>query len=251
MSLNSVASHDPFYAVRDEVSAKIEYIKVRLERFQDLLNNTNTAQNRDFQDLRKGLTKEVKGADAQLRDLRRTVEYVENNRDSFAHIDNAELSERKTFLSDSKQVLLRASDALDGQQTKEKMAQDDRSEMAKYRSKGDLGARTEVERDNTEHILDHQSRVRMQLARQDEDLEELGTHVERVGETATVINEELRSQNRLLTALDDDMDEATESMNFVMGRLGKLLKTKSKCQIWTILLLSFILIILVLMLIYV
>lgn len=40
------------------------------------------------------------------------------------------------------------------------------------------------------------SRVQMQLARQDEDLEELGTHVERVGETATVINEELRSQNR-------------------------------------------------------
>lgn len=33
---------------------------------------------------------------------------------------------------------------------------------------------------------------------------------------------------RLLTALDDDMDEATESMNFVMGRLGKLLKTKSE-----------------------
>lgn len=37
-----------------EVSAKVEYIKVRLERFQDLLNNTNTAQNRDFQDLRRG-----------------------------------------------------------------------------------------------------------------------------------------------------------------------------------------------------
>lgn len=35
-----------------------------------------------------GLSKEVKGADAQLRDLRRTVEYVENNRDSFSHIDN-------------------------------------------------------------------------------------------------------------------------------------------------------------------
>ena len=37
---------------------------------------------------RAGLAKEVKGADAQLRDLRRTVEYVENNRDSFVHIDN-------------------------------------------------------------------------------------------------------------------------------------------------------------------
>lgn len=35
-----------------------------------------------------GLLKEVKGADAQVRDLRRTVEYVENNRDSFTHIDD-------------------------------------------------------------------------------------------------------------------------------------------------------------------
>lgn len=246
-----MAAHDPFYAVRDEVSAKIEYLKVRLERFQDLLHNTDTAQNRDFQDLRKGLLKEVKGADAQLRDLRRTVEYVENNRDSFTHIDDTELLERKSFLSDSKQVLLGATDALDGPKTRDKMAQDDRSEMSKYRSKGDLGAQTDLERDNTEHILDQQSRVRMQLARQDQDLEELGTHVERVGETATIINEELRSQNRLLSSLDDDLDEATERMNFVMGRLGKLLKTKSKCQIWTILLLSIVLIILVLMLIYV
>lgn len=32
----------------------------------------------------------------------------------------------------------------------------------------------------------------------------------------------------MLTALDDDLDEATERMNFVMGRLGKLLKTKSE-----------------------
>lgn len=33
---------------------------------------------------------------------------------------------------------------------------------------------------------------------------------------------------RMLTTLDDDLDEATERMNFVMGRLGKLLKTKSE-----------------------
>lgn len=37
-----------------ELSAKIEYIKVRLERYRDLLHNTNTAENRDFQELRKG-----------------------------------------------------------------------------------------------------------------------------------------------------------------------------------------------------
>lgn len=252
MSINTSAStQDPFYAVRDELSAKIEYIKVRLERYQDLLNNTNTVENRDFQELRKGLSKEVKGADAQLKDLRRTVEYVDNNRESFLHIDHAELLERKTFLSESKQVLLDARDSLDGRQTWQKLADDEQSELSKYRSKGTLAAKTELERDNTEHILDQQARVRMNLARQDQDLEELGTHVDRVGETAIIINEELRSQNRMLMALDDDLDEATERMNFVMGRLGKLLKTKSKCHIWTVLVLSLVLIILVFLLVYV
>lgn len=49
-----------------------------------------------------GLAKEVKGADAQLRDLRRTVEYVENNRDSFVHIDNV----RRNLLQEIISILL-------------------------------------------------------------------------------------------------------------------------------------------------
>lgn len=39
-----------------------------------------------------GLSKEVKGADAQLKDLRRTVEYVDNNRESFTHIDHVSVT---------------------------------------------------------------------------------------------------------------------------------------------------------------
>jgi len=46
------------------------------------------------------------------------------------------------------------------------------------------------------------------------------------------INEELREHNRMLEKLDEDLDEAGEKMNFVMSKLGKLLKTKGKlvCQ---------------------
>lgn len=42
-------------------------------------------------------------------------------------VTQAELSERKAFLSDSKEVLLGASDALDGKRTRDKMAYDDRA----------------------------------------------------------------------------------------------------------------------------
>lgn len=52
-------------------------------------------------------------------------------------------------------------------------------------------------------------------------------------------------QNRLLDDLGGDIDDAGEKMNFVMGRLSKLLKTKDSCQIWSIVILALILIILV------
>ncbi|CAM9708283.1 unnamed protein product, partial [Phaeothamnion confervicola] len=67
--------------------------------------------------------------------------------------------------------------------------------------------------------------VRQQLARQDQDLEELGQHIDRVGEIGQVIHEELKDQHRMLSALDEDLEDAAEKMNFVMGHLAKLLKT--------------------------
>ena len=39
-------------------------------------------------------------------------------------------------------------------------------------------------------------------------------------------------------------------MNFVMGKLAKLLKTKDSCQIWTVVLLTLILILLIFLFMY-
>jgi hypothetical protein len=50
----------------------------------------------------------------------------------------------------------------------------------------------------------------------------------RLGRMGMEINEELREQNRMLDKLDEDLDEAGEKMNFVMAKLGKLLKTKGE-----------------------
>ncbi|CAM9677548.1 unnamed protein product [Phaeothamnion confervicola] len=70
---SSPAAQDPFYVVKDEVSSKVEYIKVRLDRFRDLRDSTNTASNKEFQQLRGSLGREIKAAEAQLKDLKRTV----------------------------------------------------------------------------------------------------------------------------------------------------------------------------------
>ena len=69
--------------------------------------------------------------------------------------------------------------------------------------------------------------------------------MDRLGDMGRVINTELREQNQMLDELDDDIDEAGNKMNFVMAKLAKLLKTKDGCLIWTIVLLTLLLVILI------
>lgn len=66
------------------------------------------------------------------------------------------------------------------------------------------------------------------LREQDQGLEELGTAVDRVGRMADAMNQELNAQNRMLGDLEVEVENTNEQMNFVMGKLSKLLKTKGK-----------------------
>jgi hypothetical protein len=71
MSKSAGASEDPFYAVREygsifsslklliyfcsNVQTYVDRIKVRHEKFQDMVMNVNTANNNEFKEMRKGL----------------------------------------------------------------------------------------------------------------------------------------------------------------------------------------------------
>ena len=66
------------------------------------------------------------------------------------------------------------------------------------------------------------------LREQDQGLEELGTAVDRVGRMADAMNQELNAQNRMLGDLEVEVENTNEQMNFVMGKLSKLLKTKGR-----------------------
>ena len=79
---------------------------------------------------------------------------------------------------------------------------------------------------------------------QDASLESLGVAVDRLGQIGKDIHEEVAEQNVLLDSLGNEVDDAGNKMNVVQASLSKLLKTKDGCQIWTIVILTFILILL-------
>lgn len=122
--------------------------------------------------------------------------------------------------------------------------EDDERKLQRSTNDEELGAVTNIERGNTSFVRGQQQATREAINQQDEALIGLGQAVDRLDAMGRTINEELKDQNRLLNDLDRDLDDAGEKMNFVMAKLSVLLKTKDSCQIWTIVILSVILIVL-------
>lgn len=101
-----------------------------------------------------------------------------------------------------------------------------------------------MEASNREFIDRHQQQTKQQIAQQDESLQMLSQSADRLHHVATEVNLELRTQNRMLDELETDLDVQQGKMAFVQDKLSKLLKTKDGCQIWTVVILTVILIIL-------
>eukprot|EP00615_Pteridomonas_danica_P007056 CAMPEP_0114350954 /NCGR_PEP_ID=MMETSP0101-20121206/16800_1 /TAXON_ID=38822 ORGANISM="Pteridomonas danica, Strain PT" /NCGR_SAMPLE_ID=MMETSP0101 /ASSEMBLY_ACC=CAM_ASM_000211 /LENGTH=228 /DNA_ID=CAMNT_0001490547 /DNA_START=70 /DNA_END=753 /DNA_ORIENTATION=- len=222
---------DPFYVVKDELSEKVAALKNRSKTFKRLLETTNTAKDPEFKECRRAFTRELKSSEKQMRDLTLTVDLVLKDRAQFAHIDDYELDERSKYISETKEVLAEISLTLKGEEVKRKMVADERTEL-ENRPASNLGATNSEAMENTHFIHDKQAEARMIMREQDEDLVELGQGVDRLQELSSGINQELKVQNKMLNDLDADIEEAAEKMNFVMGKLAKLLKTKDTCQIW-------------------
>ncbi|RYH30688.1 hypothetical protein EON65_04435 [archaeon] len=98
--------------------------------------------------------------------------------------------------------------------------------------------------ENSKFIKGQKQQTVQMIKQQDDNLVILGSAVDRVGEMAKTINTEVKEQSIMLDGLDTDINDASSRLNTVQEALGKLLKTKDGCQIWTIVILTAILMLL-------
>lgn len=101
-----------------------------------------------------------------------------------------------------------------------------------------------LEEDNTRFIRDQRQTTKQVIRQQDDSLVELGNAVDRLHAVGKEINTEVKEQNILLDELGNEIDTASTRMEAVQEILGKLLRTKDGCQIWTIVILCLILVLL-------
>lgn len=234
---------DPFYTVRENVNSQIERIKSRQGKFQQLAKSVDTSVNNEFKDLKKSISKEMRAVDKDIKGLRGAIEMIENNRNKFPHITDVELDNRKNFVQTALNTLAEMKESMESVAIRKKMDDDAKQyEMASKLDNSDAG---------NEKFVNQSKQTTMKLIeQQDQNLEQLGVAVDRLGAIGKEINEEVREQSVLLDSLGNEIDDAADRMNVVQAALAKLLKTQDGCKIWTIVILTLILVLLIALVIW-
>jgi syntaxin 6 len=129
--------------------------------------------------------------------------------------------------------------------------EDDENRTRSAQNEEAMGATSSREMENTRFVKEQRGLTQQMISQQDVQLGSLETAVDRLHVAGTAINEELKTQNKMLAELEDDIDDAGNKMGFVQAKLAKLLQTKDSCQIWTIVALVLILLILIALVIWV
>jgi len=258
-----IGEDDPFYMFRGDLTKKILLVDQELTNYTTLVQTTDTATNTHaIKETKKQLKRHIKHAESTLADLETTVRVVERQREKFPHIHDGEMESRKEFVQESKSRINDSKMMMQSEELKQKFLRDERALTERRRGNNGRSALPDLEQGNASTHAYHdkgngvtnnseeRSETMLMMQQQDDTLDDLDLAVTRVGYMAESIHEEIESQNKMLTELEDDLADAEEQLGVVMGKLAKLLKTKSRCQIGLILILSLIVLVLFFLVLY-
>lgn len=239
---------DPYYVARDEIEGVIAKARDMHREWNKLLHSENTARHPRFQHLHAELSGDLRQIDYDLQDIAATISMVEENRARF-QISDVEIVNRKGFVSKGQATIRELQQSVAEAQSK---LEADKRQLLIGKQQGRAENERHVQqitRDN-DAFLGRQKQVQMDImTQQDETLEQIATSANRLQSAAHSINNEIKEQNEMLVKLDEDIDREAEKLNFVMKRMGLLLKTSDSKQLCLILGLAALMVVLIFLLI--
>jgi len=230
------------------VNVQLGRLRDKAARFHELLRTTDTANNPEFNVLRKALGKDIRIAEKDINGLRQAIDVVSGSRHKFPLITDVELQQRRDFVTSSAANINEVRSKMESESARDKMAQDEQRAKARDASNPALGS--PLQNENSRFINNQVAEQKYMIGEQDLALDGLSSAVDRLGVMSKEVNIELKEQNRMLDELEGDLDEAGNKMNVVTAKLAKLLKTKDGCTIWTVVILTLIFAILLGLVIY-
>mmetsp|Transcript_62457 Transcript_62457/g.99293 ORF Transcript_62457/g.99293 Transcript_62457/m.99293 type:complete len:251 (+) Transcript_62457:30-782(+) len=241
-ALNVSPTNDPYYTVKLEIQRDVEAFTSDFDEWHDMLENSNTWQNREFKDLTDALKQQYKSINKKLKEVSKTIAAVESDRTNYASISTQELQDRKSFIGDMKTTINDYRGKMQSEKTRDILNQHKREyEQSKVETAQQRFSRIR----NDEFIADHSQVQQQEEKQQDEILDDMKQTLKRLGVHANTINVELESQSKLLDEVDEEMDITKDRLTRLTQKLDALMGNSNTKKILLIVILVIILVVLI------
>lgn len=162
-----------------------------------------------------------------LSEIDKSITAAEKNPQRF-NLSQADISERRKWVMATQRKVESITQTLQQKPTPYKQTQTAKKELMDPTSK--LNAA--INQENDRFIQSEGERQQLLLRRQDDDLEDLASHVVRIGDLGREMGQELESQGQLLDELDADMDSTATRMAAAQKKVQAVLdRTGAKGQL--------------------
>ncbi|CDJ68207.1 syntaxin family protein, putative [Eimeria necatrix] len=200
---------DPFCAARDEVEANFSELQRLHREWKQQLQTRGHPSN-----LKSTIDSSSEALAADLRALEKAVAIAAKHQQRLG-LHAEELERRRQFVRQQQQQL----EAL-------------RADVKAASTSQLWVAEGPTARGDFFEVAEQKQQTLVQ--QQDEQLDELALAASRLHETALTINQELETQQQMLTDLDDAVERQASEMNFLMRRLSRVVRSSDVRQLWTI-----------------
>jgi hypothetical protein len=236
----TTTASDPYYVARDAVNQTTTELQATFGQWEQHLSSDSTGS-AQFLQFTKSMIEEIDRLEEDLSVIDSSIKVVESNPARFP-MRPGELDSRKQWAASQHKLCADIRMKLNGPQAKAKIDSDRKRQSAMEAE--EVRRKRQAEEANSSNINSSRQVHQQIINQQDETLTELARVTDRLGQTAQVINTELQDQQRLLSELDRDIDRQQEKMNYVMGKMAKLLKTSDTKQLMLVIILMIVSIIL-------
>lgn len=239
---------DPFYTIRDRLDGEIRASRSSFEDWQGLFSSScNTATDIRFRVKQEEFQKVLTKNEDACRKLKNAVGKIAKERSRYPHVDDRELERRRALVSELDTSLNAMRTIFYSKEVKARFEADQRKQLHE-RAVSDVesaarGANAYA-KSNADFMTGQAQQQSLIKREQDVALGTLSTSLARVGQMATAINDELKSQDKIMDDIGQDMDKAQTKMDAAIQGVEKLLKTKNRSQMFTICILLVVFVIL-------
>lgn len=205
-----MASNDPYYIVREEVSDTLHNVQGKLAKWQAMPRS-----GMERKAVQQEIEEDCQSLEYMVAEIDKSIDAAERNPKRF-NLSQAELSDRRKWIMGTRRQLSGVTSGLSGSA----------SSASSGRGPADAAGRlaAAVNEENDHFIRSEGDRQQTMMQRQDEDLDQLSHHVVRIGELGKEMGQELHSQGQLLDELDQEIDGTSTRLAAAQKKVEYVLK---------------------------